>query len=110
MLAGDASAFEAIWSDADDFTDLGPTGAIRIGRAAVMDQFAREAVMGFQGTLRAEDRHFVETAAMGCLGYVERTSGTTQSGEAIAVDIRSTTIFRKEEGHWRAVHHHTDRF
>jgi len=28
-----------------------------------MEQFAREAVMGFQGTLRAEDRDFVETAA-----------------------------------------------
>ena len=40
LLAGDASAFEAIWSDADDITDLGPTGAIRIGRAAVMEQFA----------------------------------------------------------------------
>jgi len=34
----------------------------------------------------------------------------TQAGEAIAVDIGSTTIFRKEEGHWRAVHHHADRF
>jgi len=40
LLAGDASAFEAIWSDADDITDLGPAGAIRIGRAAVMEQFA----------------------------------------------------------------------
>jgi len=32
-LASDASAFEAIWPDADDSTDLGPTGSIRIGRA-----------------------------------------------------------------------------
>ena len=110
LLAGDASAFSEIWSDADDITDLGPTGAMRIGRAAVMEQFAREAVMGFQGTLKAEDRHFVETTGMGCLVCVERTSGMTQAGEAIAVDIRSTTIFRKEAGHWRAVHHHTDRF
>ena len=110
MLAGDASAFSEIWSDADDITDLGPTGAMRIGRAAVMEQFAREAVMGFQGTLKAEDRHFVETTGMGCLVCVERTSGMTREGVALKLDIRSTTVFRKEKGHWRAVHHHTDRF
>jgi ketosteroid isomerase-like protein len=34
----------------------------------------------------------------------------SQAGEPIAVDIRSTTVFRQEKGHWRAVHHHTDRF
>jgi ketosteroid isomerase-like protein len=110
LLEGDASAFEAIWSEADDISHLGPTGAICIGRAAVMQQFAREAAMGFQGTLRAEERHFVETTEMGCLFCVERTSGMTEAGEAIGIDIRSTTIFRKEHGHWRAVHHHTDRF
>jgi len=41
---------------------------------------------------------------------MERTSGRTQAGEAIRSDIRATTILRKEIGHWRAVHHHTDRF
>ncbi|WP_411871084.1 nuclear transport factor 2 family protein [Vulcanococcus limneticus] len=24
--------------------------------------------------------------------------------------MRATTIFRKEAGEWRVVHHHTDRF
>lgn len=110
LLAGDPSAFDAIWSQADDISHLGPTGVITIGRDAVMQQFAREAAMGFAGTLRADDRHFVETPEMGLLICVERTSGMTQAGEAIAHDIRSTTVFRKENGHWRVVHHHTDRF
>ncbi|WP_411876161.1 nuclear transport factor 2 family protein [Vulcanococcus limneticus] len=30
--------------------------------------------------------------------------------ELIRTDIRATTIFRKEAGEWRVVHHHTDRF
>ncbi|MFM7447824.1 MAG: YybH family protein [Leptolyngbyaceae cyanobacterium] len=110
MLAGDLSAFEAIWSEADDITHLGPTGSIYTGRAAVMEQFAREAAMGFEGTLRAEDRQYVETAEMGYLVCVERTSGMTKAGHAITVDIRATTIFRKEAGQWRVVHNHTDRF
>jgi len=110
MLQGDLSAFEAIWSEADDITDLGPTSAIHTGRAAVMAEFAREGAMNFRGTLRAEDRHLVESGNLSYLVCVERTSGMSQAGEPIAVDIRSTTVFRKEKGHWRAVHHHTDRF
>ena len=110
MLAGDLSGFEAIWSEADDISHLGPTGAICIGRAAVMEEFAKEAAMGFEGTLRAEDRQFVESPEMGYLICVERTRGMTKAGESITVDIRATTIFRNEAGDWRVVHHHTDRF
>ena len=110
MLAGDLSGFEAIWSEADDISQLGPTGAICIGRAAVMEQFAKEADMGFEGTLIADDRRFVESPEMGLMVCVERTSGMTKAGGSINVDIRATTIFRKEAGHWRVLHHHTDRF
>jgi ketosteroid isomerase-like protein len=110
MLAGDRSGFEAIWSEADDISHLGPTGAICSGRAAVMEEFAKEAAMGFEGTLVADDRRFVEIADMGYMVCMERTNDMTKAGEEITVDIRATTIFRKEAGHWRVVHHHTDRF
>jgi len=110
MLAGDLSGFEAIWSEADDISHLGPTGALCSGRAAVMEEFAKEATMGFEGTLVADDRRFVESAEIGYMVCVERTNGMTKAGEEIKVDIRATTIFRKEAGHWRVVHHHTDRF
>mgnify|MGYP002654255968 CR=1 FL=1 len=110
LLAGDRSGFEAIWSEADDISHLGPTGALCTGRAAVMEEFAKEATMGFEGRLVADDRRFVESAEMGFMVCVERTSGMTKAGEAITVDIRATTIFRKEALHWRVVHHHTDRF
>lgn len=110
LLAGDATAFETIWSEADDISHLGPTGATCVGRKAVMEEFAREAAMGFAGTLVADERRYVETAEMGLLVCIERTSGMTREGEPLKLDIRSTTVFRKEQGHWKAVHHHTDRF
>jgi ketosteroid isomerase-like protein len=34
----------------------------------------------------------------------------SQAADAIRKDIRATTLFRKEAGEWRVVHHHTDRF
>ena len=110
LLAGDPHAFAAIWSEADDISHLGPNGGLCVGRQAVMNQFAKEAAMGFRGTLVADERRFVETPEMGVLVCMERTGGMTQAGEAIQSDIRSTTVFRREGDHWRAVHHHTDRF
>ncbi|MCX5968484.1 MAG: nuclear transport factor 2 family protein [Cyanobacteria bacterium] len=110
LLAGDASAFSAIWSDADDISHLGPMGVICTGRGAVMEEFTKESAMGFEGNLVADERRFVETPEMGYLVCVERTRGMTKAGEVITADIRATTIFRKEAGQWRVVHHHTDRF
>jgi ketosteroid isomerase-like protein len=75
-----------------------------------MEEFAKEASMGFKGTLGADDRLFVESPEMGYLICVERTSGITKADESITVDIRATTIFRKEASQWRVVHHHSDRF
>ncbi len=75
LLAGDPSAFSEIWSDADDISHLGPTGALCTGRQAVMEEFAKESAMGF-----AEP-------------WWPMTAATW-----------------KWPGHWRAVHHHTDRF
>jgi ketosteroid isomerase-like protein len=110
MLAGDPSGFAALWSSADDISLLSPLGAMHFGRAAVMEEIQRESGMGFVGTLVADDRRLVETAVMGLLVCMERTRGMSQAGEAIEVDIRSTTVFRKEGNQWYVVHHHTDRF
>jgi ketosteroid isomerase-like protein len=98
LLAGDPEAFAAIWSDSDDISHLGPTGAICVGRKAVMEEFAKESTMGFRGTLVADERRFMETSDVGYLVCVERTSGMTQAGEQIRSDIRSTTVFRRKRG------------
>jgi ketosteroid isomerase-like protein len=109
-LSGDTAGLHSIWSDADDISDMGPTGAMRRGRKAVIEQFATESVMGFDGTVEMVDRTIVETADMGYVVCREQAPGATLNGQPIALDLRSTTIFRRENGHWRLVHHHTDRF
>jgi len=110
MFTGDISGMEAIWSAADDISDMGPTGAIRRGRQAVMEQFAKESAMGIAGTVVAVDPHIVETPELGYLVCREQGATAPVDGQTIQVDLRSTTIFRREAGHWRVVHHHTDRF
>ena len=109
MFKGDISGMEAIWSAADDLTDMGPTGAIHRGRQAVMAEFAKESVMGFRGTLVAVDRQIVESPEMGYVVCGQRSEAITLDGRPIVLEIRATTIFRRENGHWRVVHNHTDR-
>ena len=110
LLAGDCAPFAEIWSEGDDISHLGPTGNLCIGHKAVFEQFTKESAMGFEGTLVADDRRCVESPDMGYLVCMERTCGMTQAGAEIRTDIRATTVFRKEAGHWRVVHHHTDTF
>ena len=55
--------------------------------------------MGFEGTLRADDRQFVESPDMGYLICVERTRGMTKAGE-----------WRVGSGEWGVVRYNTDRF
>ena len=110
MLRGDLSGFAALWSESDDITHMGPMGDIVKGREAVMKQFEKESGMGFKGTLTSDDHHIVQlTPDVGYVVCIERTRGITKDGEAITVDIRATTVFRKEQGFWRAILHSTDR-
>ncbi len=61
-----------------------PPATSALGHTAVGEQFTKESATGFEGTLVADDRRFVESPAMGHLVCMERTSGMTQAGEEIS--------------------------
>ncbi len=60
MFHGDLSGVEAIWSQQDDISDMGTTGAIHRGRSAVIALLTSESTMGFDGKLMAVDRRIIE--------------------------------------------------
>ena len=35
-------------------------------------------------------------------------AGLTAAGKPVKVSHRATNVFRREEGQWRLIHHHTD--
>lgn len=74
-----------------------------------MEGFARESPMGFTGPSQGQERRCVESAEMGSVVCMERSSGMTLAGEPIEKDILATMILRGEDGDRRVVHHHTDR-
>ena len=108
MFTGELGPMNAIWSHSDDVSNQGPFGARMDGWAAVGAQFKKEAEMKLGGHIEAKN---VIVRAGKDLGYtvcVEEGQGMKVEGKPVKVRHRATNIFRRENGQWRLVHHHTD--
>ncbi len=108
MLTGDLNPMREIWSRADDVTMAGPFGGCRYGYREVMEEFEGAARLQLGGFVEPQEMHVV---AAGDLGYSicrERGRNMTAGGRSFDVDHRATSIFRRENGRFKLIHHHTD--
>jgi ketosteroid isomerase-like protein len=106
---GDAGPRGALWSHVDPVTLFGAevnrTGWSELG--PTFDWIASR----FTGCT-ALDYEIVASGASGDLAYlvaIERITATA-NGNPTSYALRATTIFRREDGVWRAVHRHGDRY
>lgn len=111
MAKGDSAPSVALWSRRDDVVLANPLGPPIVGFPLVAAETARVASMFVDG----EPHEFDEIArwASSDLGYVVaieharvRRVGT---GELVPLDLRVTTIFRREEDGWCLCVRHADR-
>ncbi|WP_460452249.1 YybH family protein [Alsobacter sp. SYSU BS001988] len=107
MVQGDASALWEAWSHADDVSAMHPIGGRNIGWRAVKQSWEQLARVAGGGHARIEDQvfHVMDHVALE-LGH-ERGSAIF-GGHPIAIDWRVTNVYRRENGAWKVVHHHTD--
>ncbi|GAA0817298.1 YybH family protein [Spirilliplanes yamanashiensis] len=106
---GDAAPRAALWSHADPVTLFGAE-VNRSGWAELGPAFAWVASR-FTGC-RSLEYEIVAAGASGDLAYlatIERITATAR-GEQVSYALRATTVFRREDGVWRAVHRHGDPF
>jgi ketosteroid isomerase-like protein len=101
---------EAIGSDADDVSNLGPFVERTVGAEAVREQFRGEAALGLGGQVVVTDFRVVDLGDVGYTTCVENGTGHTgPDGQPMELRHRVTNIFRRDHDGWRIVHHHTDR-
>jgi len=111
MAKGDAGPSTALWSRRDDGVLANPLGPPIVGFALVAAETARVALMFVGG----EPTEFDEVArwASDDLGYVVAVEHAhvqrAGSDELVALDLRVTTIFRREDDEWRVCVRHADR-
>jgi len=108
LFTGDVGPMKGVWSHADDVTYMGPTGGFQIGWPQVLANWEAQAAMKLGGEVRPEDMHITVGRDLAVTHNYEKGENQNVQGKAEKVSIRATNLFRKEEGKWKMIGHHTD--
>ena len=107
-INGDSGSMMEVWSHGSDVTALHPLGGRETGWREVRASWEQVAQEFSDGQVSIEGLVVVPLS-----DEVAYTLGTEQGqatlgDERVGIDWRVTNIYRREEGEWKMVHHHTD--
>lgn len=108
MFHGDIDPMEAVWSHADDITYMGPDGTVNVGWNKTLENLQNQAAMNLGGEIRHEQIMLTvgrDLATMECRELGENVI----DGKPTPISLRVTNVFRKENGEWKLIGHHTDK-
>lgn len=108
MFQGDASPMQQVWSHADDVTYMGPAGDFKQGWNQVRDVWQAQAALKLGGNVEAIETRVTVGNDLAVTQCVEKGSNLDAQGRPVPVSIRATNVFRKENGQWKMIGHHTD--
>ena len=107
MLNGDAAPMADVWAHDTGVSTMHPLGGREVGWDAVRGSWEGAAQAFDGGGIEVSD---LEVSVLGDVAYttgIEHVDATL-GGKSLHFDIRATNIFRREDGEWKIVHHHTD--
>jgi ketosteroid isomerase-like protein len=107
---GDAEPRLALWSHHDPVTLFGAE-MTRSGWEQLEPAF-QQLAESFSGS-ESFQYEVIAAGVSGDLGYVagiERSVAARRGAEPVQYALRVTTIFRREDGAWKVVHRHGDRY
>lgn len=107
VFRGDPAPMQAIWSHADDVTQMGPMGDLVVGWGPIEAGWVAQSKVVEGGTVRPHDVHLFASGDLGAAVGLER-GHVVIGGTRSEVKARSTNLFRREGGSWRLIGHHVD--
>jgi ketosteroid isomerase-like protein len=110
FIQGDPGAHKQLWSERDDVTLANPLGPPVRGADRVHEAFDRASAQVSEGEGYVfEIISLVETTDLAYEVGIERNRVKLGDAvEKVSIVLRTTTIFRREEGEWKVVHRHAD--
>jgi len=108
MFKGDLDLMKEVWSHADDVTYMGPGGGIKVGWDQVLTSWEAQAAMKLGGSVNAEDMSITAGNEIAVSNNYSKGENIDAEGKPQKVSIRATNTFRKEDGKWKMIGHHTD--
>ncbi len=108
MFTGELGPMKKIWSHEDDVTYMGPDGGFRVGWKQVLADWEKQAALKLGGKVEPKDMHITVGRVLAFVSNYEIGQNVTADGDSQSVTIRATNLFRKEDGNWKMIGHHTD--
>jgi ketosteroid isomerase-like protein len=109
-IRGDAAALAAMLTEHDPATFMPPTGAV----FEHADQVSKTQIEGAQAFGPDGEGHFeiLNSGSSGTVGFWtgRQHANVTLAGRDTPIDmvLRTTEVFRLEDGQWKLVHRHAD--
>ena len=107
MFTGNAQPMKDAWSHADDITYMGPNGLYLVGWQQIEQEWNAQAAAMLGGRVTPQKLRAVVGVDLAVINCVEAGENIVD-GRTETVRIRSSTVFRKEEGGWKVIGHQTD--
>lgn len=107
LFIGDMTAMDAIWSHRKDVTYMGPMGGFRVGWDAVRKDWTSQAAMKLHGSVKPAQVKITAGSDLATVSNMEEGANVV-GGKKSVVSLRATSIYRKENGQWKMIGHHTD--
>jgi len=108
MFTGEIEPMKNIWSHDDDVTYMGPMGGIETGWDAILAVWEQQAALNLGGKVEPQNIHITYNDNLAVVQCLEEGNNLNTNGNPEHVSIRATNIFRKENGQWKMIGHHTD--
>ena len=108
LFTGDVSPMDQLWSHSDDVTYMGPAGGFQVGWEQVRAIWQTQADLRLGGEVLPEEVRVTVGSDLAIVQCREVGNNLDAEGQPLQVSIRATNIFRKENGAWKMIGHHTD--
>lgn len=108
MFTGDVAPMLAVWSHQDDITYMGPDNCYKIGWNKIKADWEFQAAKKLGGKVEPSDIHVIVGNQLAVVTNYEVGQNQGDDGSPVKVKIRATNTYRKENGQWKMVGHHTD--
>jgi len=109
LFEGDAAPMAEVWSHADDVTYMGPDGGFQVGWKDVLAEWEKQAAKKLGGHVAPEGMRIAAGRDLAVTHNYEKGTNINTGGAPGSVLIRATNLFRKENGTWKMIGHHTDK-
>jgi ketosteroid isomerase-like protein len=107
MANGDSESMADAWWHGATVSVMHPIGGRTVGWDAVAASFAKVASVASNGRVELRDQ-VIEVCGDMAYEMGLEVGALQLGGNAAAIDHRVTNVYRREDGEWRMVHHHTD--